>query len=279
MADVRITCLVENSVYKRGLCAEHGLSFWIEHRGRHILFDTGPDDVLIGNAGVLNCDLTLTDTIVLSHGHGDHTGGLRHLFDIAELRPEGKLHAHAAAFEPKYSTSGGTSHQIGMPNFCPENIRHAGWRWLATEGPVEVAPGIFASGPIPRHVQLEEEIGRFWLDSDATVPDPLEDDQCLYFDTNEGLVILLGCTHAGLINTLSYIRKIAKRQRIHAVIGGLHLGDASRERLAMTLTAIGEYGVEFIAPCHCTGLEAVGALWFRFPNRCGQCSVGTVFEF
>lgn len=279
MASIRMTCLVENTVYKKGLSAEHGLSFWIEYGGHHILFDTGPGDLLIRNANALNCDLTMTDTIVLSHGHSDHTGGLRHLFDIPELRPEGKLHAHAAAFEPKFSTSGGKAHAIGMPNFCLENIHRAGWRWLPTQSPVEIASGLFASGPILRHVEQEQEFGRFWLDDQAKIRDPLEDDQCLFFDTAEGLVILLGCTHAGLINTLSYVRKIARRQKIHAIIGGMHLGDAARERLAMTLTAIGEYGVEVIAPCHCTGMEATSVLWYRFPSHCRQCSVGTVFEF
>ena len=110
-------------------------------------------------------------------------------------------------------------------------------------------------------------------------PDPLQDDQSVFFDTAAGVVVLLGCAHSGVINTLLYIRQLTDNRPICAVIGGMHLISASTERIKRTIEELQYIGVERLAPAHCTGMPATVALWNAFPGQCQTCHVGTRFEF
>ena len=273
---VRITCLVDDAAGERSLPAEHGLSFLIEYRGRLILFDTGQTGLVIQNARQLGFDLAPADRIVLSHGHYDHTGGLQAVLQAA---PRGVLFAHPAAFEPKYSSKNGQCRAIGMAISSTEAILRHGWSIVRTLSPTEVTSGLHVTGPIPRVTTFEDVGGHFYVDETCLQPDPLVDDQALYFTTREGVVILLGCAHAGIVNTLNYIHKLTRGTRIHAAIGGMHLLNASPDRLAATVTALQQFGVRLLAPCHCTGREAISLLRDRFPTQFRSCGVGTQFGF
>jgi len=139
--------------------------------------------------------------------------------------------------------------------------------------------GFFLTGEIPRATSFEDVGGAFFLDEAGTQPDPILDDQALFFDTREGLVVLLGCAHAGVVNTLNHIGRLRPGRRFHVVLGGMHLLTAGPERIICTVEALRALGVERLGPAHCTGAAATARLWSEFPNACTVCSVGSRFMF
>ena len=269
----RITVLVENTAGGRGLLAEHGLSFWIELGSRRILFDTGQSDILFHNAHILGIDLSNVDAIVLSHGHYDHVGGLKGILDIAPAVP---IYLHPQALEAKFARSGEQSRHIGMEPEVAQMLErriHSGLGSF-TNGPAEILPGMWATGEIPRRSAFEDTGGSFYLDPSCTRPDELLDDQALVLEINDGLVVVLGCAHAGVVNTLDYVAELFPGRPIRTVLGGMHLVRASRARIAHTIEAIRRHNVQRIGPAHCTGLEASRELWNVLPERCFTCNVG-----
>jgi len=277
MARTRITVLVENTAAGPGLLAEHGLAYWIEHGDRNVLFDSGQGGVLAGNAYKLGVALRDLDTLILSHGHYDHTGG------VAEALKAGRpvtIHAHPAAFARKFlRKSDGTAREIGMPYLSAQAIGNPRNRLLSTLGPTGVFDGLTATGPVARLTDFEDTGGPFFLDEACVEPDPLEDDQSVFLDTAEGTVVLLGCAHSGVVNTLNTIRQLTDGRPIRAVVGGMHLVGASPHRIERTIEEFRRLGVQRLAPAHCTGTPATVALWNAFAGRCQPCPVGTRFEF
>ena len=273
---IGITTLVENTVHQPGLKAEHGLSLHIQFGRHQVLFDTGQSDLLRSNADLLEFNLRHLDAIVLSHGHYDHCGGLKTAWSLS---PTCKLHLHPAAVAAKFSANAeGVARFIGMPDNAQEVIR-AGAATIWTRGLTEVVPGLFATGEIPRQTDFEDTGGRFFLDEPCQKPDPLADDQALFFECRDGLVVLLGCAHAGVVNTLLYIERMTGGKRIHAVLGGLHLLNATPERLAATVEALRQRNIPLLMPSHCTGWVAQARLCESFPKRCAAPGVGRRFAF
>lgn len=148
-----------------------------------------------------------------------------------------------------------------------------------TSRPQEVVPGLWVTGAIPRVTDYEDVGGPFYLDGFRNRPDPLLDDQALFFESEKGLVVVLGCAHAGVVNTLCYIKDLTGQNRFYAVLGGMHLVSATPERIARTIEVFRTYDVARIGPAHCTGTQATAQLWHEFPDRCFNCSVGDKIEF
>jgi 7,8-dihydropterin-6-yl-methyl-4-(beta-D-ribofuranosyl)aminobenzene 5'-phosphate synthase len=136
-----------------------------------------------------------------------------------------------------------------------------------------------ATGTIPRITDFEDTGGPFFLDPCCSMPDSLDDDQAIFFETLQGLVIVLGCAHSGVINTLRYIDELSGGKPIHAVIGGMHLVQASPERISRTIEEFRRMNVQWFMPGHCTGMAAMISIWNSFPGRCATCHVGANFEF
>lgn len=269
---VRITVLVDNYVRRRGLVAEHGWACWLETPAYRILFDVGQGPALLHNARELGVPLERADAIVLSHGHYDHTGSLSALLDLV---PAARVFAHPGAFEAKYSCKAGSAPRyIGMPGDrvgLPDRI---GDRLVSTIDPVEIAPGVQVTGQVPRTNDLEDVGGPFYLDEQCAHPDPLVDDQALVIRTTEGVVVLLGCAHAGVINTLSCVDQLTAAAPVHAVMGGMHLGSASRDRVYWTIGQLRRRNVAQVVAAHCTGANAFAALWAALPGCCRFSEVG-----
>lgn len=287
----RITVLVENNAAGQGLLPEHGLSFWIEHGDHRILFDTGQGFVLKHNAERLGIPLETADAVVLSHGHFDHAGGLA---QVLETGKPPVVFAHPAAFAPRYAVLPGgpatarkrgcnplpapsPAREIGMPHIDEQGVRNR-TQLVWTETPTEVAAGVWATGPVPRETDFEDTGGPFFMDDAGQKPDEFPDDQALYFETGRGTAVVLGCAHAGVINTLRYIRKLTDNRPLYLVIGGTHLVAASEKRMDKTVEEIERLGIERLMPGHCTGFPAIARLSHEFPKQYAPCPVGTVIE-
>lgn len=276
MIGTRLTVLVENTAGGQGLLAEHGLAFWIETGSRRILFDTGQSGIIRRNADVLGIDPASADAIVLSHGHYDHTGGL----DVAlrDVR-RARVFAHPDAFSGKYARSpDGSVRDIGLPARCREMMEKTA-DLILTEAPTEVCGGLWVTGPVPRSHDFENTGAGFFRDPDCRRPDDLTDDQAAYCDTCAGAVVILGCAHAGIVNTLSYIQALLPGRPIRAVIGGTHLAAAGNDRMDRTIAELRRFGVERLFPVHCTGFGAAARLAETLPGRVRACPTGTVLDF
>jgi 7,8-dihydropterin-6-yl-methyl-4-(beta-D-ribofuranosyl)aminobenzene 5'-phosphate synthase len=274
---IALTTLVENSVHARGLLAEHGLAFHLQVGSRNLLFDTGQSDLFLHNALKLRLTLADADAIVLSRGHNDHTGGLQAAHKAA---PQARLFLYRAALSQKFVRNpDGTTRSIGMDETTAETIRRAANAVVWTRTPTEVLDGIFITGEILRQNTFEDTGVPFFRDAAGAQPDPLLDDQALYFDTQEGLVVLLGCVHSGVVNTLDYVQHLTGGRPIHTILGGLHLLKASPERMEKTIAAFRRMDIQRLAPAHCTGLPALAQLWAAFPGRCAPCAVASTVSF
>ena len=272
--DLCITTLVEDTALDGSLLAEHGLSFWIEYGDKRILFDTGQSDILVRNAKTLGINLAEADAIVISHGHYDHTGGLSAILDIA---PKATIYLHHAALEPKFSRKTSGVKSIGMSYLAKKAVQRRHVVWTAT--PTQIFPGMSVTGQVPRINNFEDVGGAFFLDENYKQSDELLDDQTLFIESTRGLVVVLGCAHSGVVNVLDYISNLTGQNKIYAVMGGMHLLNASKERIEQTITVFREYNIQKIGVAHCSGAGAVRRFSDAFKDRCFLCSAGTRISF
>lgn len=255
---ISITILVDNHC-DTDLLAEHGFAALVQVAGRTILFDTGQGAALLPNAAALGVDLRNVEILVLSHGHYDHGGAID---PVLALAPDCRIVAHRDALTTRFSVKpGNPPRDIAVGETARRalnNLPEGRLQWI--DKPLQLFPGVFLTGQIPRQHQLEDTGGPFFLDPAGHESDPLDDDLALWIETDRGLVILTGCCHAGLLNTVNHIRSCSGYEKIRAIIGGLHLVNASPKRLLSTWDALRLWQPESVIPCHCTGEHAVAFL-------------------
>jgi 7,8-dihydropterin-6-yl-methyl-4-(beta-D-ribofuranosyl)aminobenzene 5'-phosphate synthase len=274
MSEMRVVIVADDAAGRRGLLGEHGLSLRVETDGHRLLFDTGQGLALGHNAEALGIRLARVDAVVLSHGHYDHTGGLAQVLSGRRGLP---VYAQPESLAPRYSRGNGECREVGMPTAARQALTQRG-AFRSSRVPLPAGGGVRVTGSIPRLTQFEGEAGTFLLDAEGHEPDPLADDQAAFVETRAGTVVLLGCAHAGVVNTLRQVESLTTGP-IHAVIGGMHLRGAAPERIEATVRALVERDVKRVVPCHCTGLPATAALVREFGSRCTPGQVGTVLEF
>ena len=256
---IQITTLSENTAGSISVVAEWGLSILVEADGYKILLDTGLSFSAAYNAPTLGVDLSQVDKIVFSHGHFDHTGGLLYILKLIKSQVE--VIAHPDIWAAKYAKfPEQTEEYIGVP-FPKEAAETLGASFNLTREPVWISENIVTSGEIPMTNQYEKIDPILYVKEKGELkPDPLWDDQALFLKSEKGLIIILGCAHRGIINTIRHAQKLTGVEPVCAVIGGTHLIGASPQRMDSTIAELQGVGIQKLGVSHCTGLPAAAVL-------------------
>ena len=274
---IRITTLSENTAGRGNLLAEWGLSILVDTEKTSILLDTGSSISAAHNADALGIDIGKIDKIVLSHGHYDHTGGLRQL--LQKRRKDIEIIAHPDIWQAKYARrKDEPDRYIGIP-FQRNELESLGACFNLTAKPIKITDAISTTGEIPMVTSFEQVDADLFVKEDSGwQQDKLLDDQALIVNMELGLVVILGCAHRGIVNTLYYARQLAARETIYAIIGGSHLINTSEERLWQTVDALRELRVQRLGLCHCTDLPAASVLAQKFGDSFFFNRAGSVID-
>jgi len=285
---LKITTLAENSASE--CLGQWGLSFLVQFedwkgKNRKVVFDTGlHKQALLYNIKKLKVDLHDLDCIVLSHGHPDHTAAT---VEIVKASGNTKIYGHPHTFLPRfYVDKTGKRRGIGVAKGEGEKeIERAGGDVLHSAEPTEIAPGAWTTGQIERVTPFERPLPlskgtRLILKVDGKeIDDQILDDQALWMQVDDvGPVVITGCAHAGLVNTLLQVRKLGRFNQIEGLVGGTHLVGRSEDYVEQTIEKLRQFGLGLISPCHCTGFKAMARLWQAFPQAFVLNFSGRVIE-
>jgi 7,8-dihydropterin-6-yl-methyl-4-(beta-D-ribofuranosyl)aminobenzene 5'-phosphate synthase len=264
--ELTVTTLSENTASIPPFLGEQGLSILIETGSHKILLDTGQSISVSHNVDILGLDLSRIDHIVLSHGHFDHTGGLRPL--LQKMRRKVSIIAHPDVWSAKYSHQKNQPDKyIGIPYQTAE-LEALGADFRYSREPVELTAGMMTTGEVPMKTGYETIDHHLYVKVDGHLkPDPLLDDQGIIVKTGKGLVVILGCAHRGLLNTLHHARNLTGINDFEFVAGGSHLIGSSEERIWQTIADLKELNVRRIGLCHCTSLPVAAILAHEFGDR------------
>jgi 7,8-dihydropterin-6-yl-methyl-4-(beta-D-ribofuranosyl)aminobenzene 5'-phosphate synthase len=259
---MRISVLTENHAGSNTM-AEHGLSYMIESDGKRILFDTGQSDIFLRNAEVMNISMRNIDIVILSHGHFDHANGLEHL-------EGGRLICHPGCFVKRFR--GKDRYYIGLRNTKDElSVK---FELVTSSKPYKISEKIFFLGEIPRLTDFESNITSFVFE-DGT-PDYVSDDSAVVFSMPEGLFVVTGCGHSGIVNTLEYSKRVMGVNNIFGIMGGFHLKETDIQ-LNETIKYLKTNRIKHIFPSHCTELPALSSFYDNF--RIKQIKTGDILDF
>jgi 7,8-dihydropterin-6-yl-methyl-4-(beta-D-ribofuranosyl)aminobenzene 5'-phosphate synthase len=263
--EIKITTLAENTA-DLGYLAEWGLCMLVEADRMRVLFDTGAGIATVHNAQLFGIDLAAVDKIVISHGHRDHTGGLREV--LMRMKKEVEVIAHPDIWAAKYTQwEKRPEHYSGVP-FRRELLESLGAHFNLTAEPVHITNHFLTTGEIPMVSEYEEiDSGLYDKETGEMLPDELKDDLALIIDAEYGLVVILGCAHRGIVNTLKRAQQVTGKELIYAAIGGTHLLNATKDRWEKTAADLKEMGVQYLGVSHCTGFQASAYLSQEFGER------------
>lgn len=274
---MKIVCVVENDVIKGSdLLGEHGLSFWIETPNGIILFDTGQtDSVLAHNLRILGLSLQNVSALALSHAHYDHTGGLETVLAAKKDMP---IYANPDLFRKRYALRNGEYHSIGMK--IDQSTLSSRAKIYLSDLPNEILPGLWTAGAIIERPEPPGSSPHLFIRSNGRwQADPYLDDMSLVYKSPTGLVLICGCCHAGLLNTLFHVKCIFP-EPIMAVIGGIHLNRADDQYLNHVISVIEkDFPDLHLYLNHCTGENTLVKLSAAFGRRVNKCPAGTSLEF
>jgi 7,8-dihydropterin-6-yl-methyl-4-(beta-D-ribofuranosyl)aminobenzene 5'-phosphate synthase len=272
-----LTIVCENSVGRAiPAIGEHGFACLIERGETSVLVDSGQGFGIERNARVLGKDLRRLDAAILSHGHYDHVGGLD---QVLAYTGELDVFAHPDIFIPRYHRSAHVLRFIGIPQ-RRELLETMGANFRWTPELCEIAPGIHVTGQVPRRTSYEQGAPELVIarEDGTFAPDPFNDDMGVIVETEAGLAVVLGCAHSGMINILLQVQEQFPGRKIHAVLGGTHLGPASAEQFESTMQDLEQFGIQHIGVSHCTGQNRAAQIRERFGQRFFFGSVGAILE-
>jgi len=285
LSSLKITVLAEDSVqYESPLLGQHGISFLLEARMqdvcRRILVDVGQNpSALLHNMRLLGIQPSIIDALFLTHCHYDHTQGT-----VEVLKAIGKrgfpVVAHPDTFRPHYVKDPYLRHVGVTPEDSRPKIEEAGGLLFQTTDPFPFLSGLITTGEVRRQTDFEEVgIALFTLADGHMVQDTMKDDISLVAQVRDkGLVIVTGCSHAGIVNIVKHSVELTGEHRIAAILGGFHLLAASEERIGKTVAALSQFDIELISAGHCTGFKAQSALYQTFKDRFKPLQTGMIFE-
>ena len=264
---MKLTVLADNNTYiDKYYLGEPALSYYIEDEGERILFDCGYSDVFLRNAERMNIDLSQVTTVVLSHGHDDHTAGLPHLLSVL---PYARLVAHSETLAEKQYLDG---RNAGSP------LREADipYELSLSREPQKVSEHITFLGEIPQMNDFEPRVQFGVHEVDGVFePDFVMEDSALAYDAGDSIFIITGCSHAGICNIVEYARTLFKKP-VKGIIGGFHLKQVN-ERVEKTIEYLDSLGLEELYPCHCTSFAVRSAIHQKIPV--GEVGVGMQIEW
>ncbi len=287
--ELNIRILVDNKVNIGKLMGEAGFAalvdvYYNDQSSTRLLFDTGgATPALVHNLKQMEIDISTVDMIILSHGHWDHSGGLMEI--LAKRGRKIPVLLHPKALEPKIFTDDkGKEHHIGIKDYFSPNELNEVAEVISVVKSYKIADKIWTTGEIPRTNDFEKLTGLLakihTIKDRKGTPDLIEDDLSLIFQMkDDSIVILAGCCHSGIVNTMNHAVHITGSSNIIAIIGGLHLHDASKERLEKTIEHLKEYRLKTLSPCHCTGLRGQAALMYAFEDVFKEVGVGSLLKF
>lgn len=262
----KITILIENQSENPSLGCEHGLSLWVETPGGTVLFDTGQTQLFAQNASTLGIALENADAVVLSHGHYDHTGGIKALLDC---NGEAGIYLHPGAFITRYNGSEGSpkGDAIGIRWDEALKSRFLG-RAILNKAPWMILPGVWVSGEVPR---LENGPNHGFVTANeqgAWTSDPVMDEQFLIIVESGAISIIAGCSHFGLDAILAHTETLFPGVPIRGIAGGLHLKHATEAEMERIIETLARLSLQWLVPLHCTGVDAAGVLKGVFGGGC-----------
>ena len=271
---ITLTTLCENTVASHEFLAEWGWSILVQVDDQRVLFDTGKNRAAVYNADRLGVDLRSIDRLVLSHGHSDHTGGMSEV-----LARTGKVdvYGHPAMWETKMKvdSAGRNARYIGIPFAREELERNASF--ILSKEPQSLSDAIVLTGEVPMTTEFETVESLFRVKEDGELrSDTIPDDMALIVKTDKGLVVVLGCAHRGIVNTVRYARLITGENRVRAVVGGTHFYPKTDEEIDLSIRALLEMEVERIGVSHCTGAVGNMKVAQAFGDRFFFNNAGTV---
>ena len=298
--------MISNQTLSKSPIAEHGFSALLEisyvyenaTKSNKFLFDTGVSkEGIVNNSDVLGINLKDIETIILSHGHFDHISGL--ISTLGRLKKSVEIIAHPEAFlrrwlvypngnkarmdfldEEEINQAGGIIRKVDKISFLPRNVN-----MQSKKKTNQANNRVMITGEIPRVTEFEKGFPLQYKEQDNEinlVPDPLvSDDQALIMNVkNKGLIILTGCGHAGIVNTINFAKKVTGIKKIYCVIGGFHLsGQDYEDSIPLTIAELTRVNPQYIVPCHCTGWKATNKIIDTMPEKFIQSSVGSTFYF
>ena len=275
MTTTRIYILSDNTAIRQGFGREHGLSILIQtDQDSYWLWDTGQSSLFLESAGKLGLDLEKLKGVALSHGHYDHTDGLSTLLNEVDFK--GPIYANPDFAVDRFKIQKGSAPK-------PIGLNKAKLPWplpgfAGVSGSLELTNGLTFISKIERRPGLYQSVDDFYLDAKEQLPDFVEDDACLVLLSNRGPVVILGCCHSGLANTLYQVRDILGLNRVFSIIGGMHLINAPDSSLHQTVQVLKEFSIEYIYPCHCTGNKSTDFLKEQLPGKVFDIGTGNVIE-
>jgi len=277
MSELKITVVIENNSSYPNLKSEHGLSFWLSIGDKNFIFDTGASSAAAANMKELALSPKDAEGLIISHGHYDHTGGIE---SIVGDGFDGLIYLHPDALQQKFSNSSSVARDISIPQGCKNVILdfQQANKVVLVEWPYYILDNCFMTGKIPRSFGNPPTNKVFFLDVECLNQDNLNDDMAMAIETSKGMVIVCGCAHSGIQNTIDYVLKLSQNKKIYAVLGGTHIKSKDELVLKEISDYLNSLEIAVIAPNHCTCQTAIAYLKENFKGSVIDFSGGCVFE-